>query len=519
MKLVSSHLAVKISIIITLFATVGCATVSRQRNVITEEGAEIPGTSSFALRIGGVSSVASGTNETVFIKSDRIARKYDVERFETVEEVVERKRFLSVAGVHPEYSVGNDLLFDPIMGTIMAFCSPVILPLIIIPAPGAPSSADSHTTYGQQVWHGVAWIGSGIIGILPLVCYDFGGVSETSTSRHHGRSADPGHKEVSVPSDAICGQIIDWRVSLDNGAKVGEGEMRWPDPIQLPYCDWVLQHPEAKELQLTLASKTIALTGNAQLSIPANLLDAVKRRWPDTERAPRVRANVLSTSLIGDDGKPLTVLRAGKSASLRVFVRNEASGSADTFAIKPIVSTSSDALQLKESGQIGVLRCGQTASLDIHLFAPLGTKDETTELRVRLVDVLQRECATTMTPLIIRHADVPELWIRTATLWPMPTGSSTHEIDLHIENRGSAPANNVRIELEKLPRGLTILEHPAPIASIPSNQGVHTRVPVRLSNSQGPVSLTVRASESLGLDPAQRHLTVVPADLDSRTGQ
>jgi len=220
----------------------GCGTVTPK--VEFKEGAEIKGTSRFELNVEGVSRQPSGMIENVQVLPGAVHRDYKVERWRKSWDVVERRRYLSVAGVHSsEYSVGSDIL-DLIRSPLLIIFGPLLLPV-------------------SDDWQGgVSQILSGVLSLLPFICHNGRGVNETVIKNEKRVQVEPVPKREPSSPQNLDGLRMDWVLSYPGGGGTREkGRIRWPEPISLSWVDMVIKEPEVSEWNLAWSSQEMNIKG------------------------------------------------------------------------------------------------------------------------------------------------------------------------------------------------------------------------------------------------------------------
>lgn len=494
--------------------TIGCSTISTRRESTIKEGRDIPGTERYGIHITNVVQTAEGLSEKLVLKSDGATRRVDVERFEESWDMVERARYLSVAGVNADYSFSNDLIVDPIWGGLMALVSPIILiPTLMLPTePGFP-------TYSERLVLVSRWIGTAVIGILPFInpCGDIDGVRETIRANDNRRRIEPSTRIETTRPDELSGKAVAWKIQLENGKEIGKGRIKWPEAIDIPLCKWVLANPAEHAFKLALASDTLDVSGAVDSSISFDLRDVVRRQWPDSTDAPQVRMSVESATLVGDDGKALAVLRAGTSTRIRVTVKNQLKESAPAYDIKPVLNFGSDLVQTKGESHVGLLRPGETSTCDVQLFAPAFAAGSEVQCRLGLIDLVGRRSPEVTIPLSIGRSERPALQIFLVTPMLSPKANSTNEITVVVRNRGQVPATRVMVDIRHLPPGCIVVGAPPVLDLIAANGQTSVAIPVRIGNISGRFQVNVEVSDSSDMDPIERQIfiTIMPSDADS----
>jgi hypothetical protein len=482
----------------------GCRSISVDHRSVVEYHDEVPCSVRYALVVDHLSSSSRGPDELVAMSASTAHREVQVRAVERTWDEVHRERFIALAGVHADYSLRYDLILEPVLGAAALLSSPVILLASLLPLsePGDPP------TIFQKSGGGLGVLAGFTLGMLPFVSYDGYGREETIRDDFQSIELEPATHSSAVMPDSIKGQRVDWSLRLSDGREVSAGNVCWPGPIVLPWCELVLQNPKAREFHIALTSSAMSVSGALSARLPVDLVSAVRRQWPDAASAPPMNARIQSVALVDGEGRHCAALRAGTSALVRIVADNTASGSPNAYAVTPVVMTTSDMIRVHSANTCESLAPGATTHLEIELSSPLYAPDADVPVRFALKDVFGRTSAPFDSQLRIVQADLPALQVFLVTAREPLRANSSNVLDVVIRNRGRAPASDVTVSLRDLPAGWSSRSEARHAGELAAGERWTTAMPIRVGETSGEVSITVMVSESLGVETVPRKVAI-----------
>lgn len=458
----------------------GCTTIRSTPGFEVVEGKEIRGSERFELAIRGIDSRPDGSRQQIRIQPDTIARTYDVEKWRKTWRDVERDRYLAVAGVHDNYDPGIDLIVDPF---IAAVCAVFWLPSAVV---ALEDGGDMFKAFS-----------AGVVSILPFMNMEK--VRETVVLDAEQRLVAPTNKRETVTSDRIQGRRIDWELSRA-GETVARNRVRWPEPLALDWCEWVLDQPAQTNFVLTLTSDELVVSGETRFRIGADLTDAVRRRWPDAADRPKLNVTP-AIRLLDDKKRPVDRLRAGDPGYLEIEARNGLLGPT-AYGLTTDLQTQGDVeLAADPVAAIPFVSARDTRTILVPLRIHLQAPDGTCRVQATLADVFGRKTAPATLSFPVVHRDLPDVQVFTAVIEPNESG--THALVITLRNAGAGTAEEVRVSLTGLPPGLSATRRDAVLPSIDSMERAAVTLPVSLSTDQVELPIQLEITERLGLPPVR----------------
>ncbi len=469
--------------LMAILFTNGCSTIQTTSRHEVNEGKEIKGTEQFELRIARLTEKPLNQQQKVLLEPEAVIRTYQVEQWRKSWNEVTRKRRLAVIGVHNDYNFGMDVFGDIFIGAFGAVFSPIALLM----------SPDDN---GEAL---VACL-SATLGILPFVSgISKGVVTETVDLDIEERLVKPVTKTEEVPSTRINNTRLDWTVLRPGVSDAETGRIRWPEPILLPWCDWVLDQPDKRIFNLTVSSEDITVSGQTKIRMEANLNDVVLRQWPNPVNRPKLGLS-LSSVLLDSAGKPLNKLRAGSQAILRLHLKNGVFSPA-AYALTPqITALSGPELRWGSPPVVDYVPARDSKSVDVPIQLPLDAPDGIIKLNLQCLDLFNRLTEPTVVELACAHTDLPQLQIFTTTIEPSEDGSG-RLLKVTLRNSGQGPADQVRVRLEQLPPGMRCDQAEQVVEHLDARARGTAIFPIVFTADAVEAPVTLRITESLGLAP------------------
>lgn len=451
------------------------------------EGPEIKGTERFEMGIKNIYRNASGVNESLTISPEYVTRHYKVEKWRKTWNEVDRKRFAAVAGVHDNYSFGMDIFGDFFAA---AFVGTIGTTIGILMSP---------VDDGEMFINGI----SAVVSVLPLVSY--GEKNEVVDLDIVEKKLDPVAKADGVSSSMLDGKRINWEILAQDASRKDKGKIKWPEKIEIPWCDWVLDDPSALYFDLGVDTDELDLKGTKRVRLNIDLKDAVTRKWPKAKDRPPFKTTVKSAEWVDAAGRPLKSLRAGSKAKLIVKISNPWFTNPSYLIQLQSSPVAGPQLELIGSPQLKALDSGSSATLQASVKVPLDAPSETSKINLMLVDAFDRTSPVFTMDTLCEKTDLPELGVYTVTLKPLPEskGNFTHELELVIRNSGAGEARQVTVSLENIPGTLSVASTSQTIESLkPFSRGAVT-FPAIASFAGDTVDfpLGIRLTEELEMDP------------------
>ena len=232
--------------ILLLILLAGCRTINSSDNSSDYRGADIPATEKYELVIADYGCVPSRDGQKIVIQPQEIKKSINVQMWRRSWQDVTRKRYLSVVGIHDDYSFMCDISSDLIAGCIIG---PLGLCIGILDLPLGET---------EIFMDGLA----AFVGILPGISYSVSAKTELVKKHYKEQKISPELKTSITSAAFIRGMVIDWELSDVSGFCFKSGHVKWPEPIVIPRSDWLSEKPQQSTLTLKVSSRDISLSGN-----------------------------------------------------------------------------------------------------------------------------------------------------------------------------------------------------------------------------------------------------------------
>lgn len=469
----------------------GCSTIQTTPMRKVSEGAEIPGTDKYEIRVSSLSASMQGPIDAVAIVPSSITRHYSVRQYEEQWNEVTRRRYVAVAGVDKQYHVFMDIFGDPLMGVIF-------LPIFTPALPFAIFSSDGRKDF-------IPPLAGGYVGLLPLVNWaPEPPINETVKQNIRKTSLQNIDKQVMASSDKLNGKAVKWKVyRVSDGYIKGVGQVKWPQPIGLPLCDWVLDDLLIPSLRIELSSDDLILSGTTTWNLDGetNLHTLAERRWPDPASRPAFHSEVQFVRWLDHYGNPLQVLKSGQKGAMEIQLCNlQRATPSYLLNIRGATNGGSAFISWADVPSVKYLPGNSSTNIRIPFRIPARLPEPASTVDMVAVDIFGRKTPACIVNMPLRQLDFPQFGIYTAVV---RSRGGKHELVLDVRNRGRGEANQVMVTLEQLPPGLAVEMTQQGIPRIPPYSRHQAVFPLAGALPVGiyELALRVQITEELELPP------------------
>lgn len=411
----------------------GCRTVSETRREDVVEKA-VGGSDVFMCKDVDVRSEALQDKERFQIRAEGV-HNYKIERNRVRWNEIKGERYYSVAGVHKEYNLKDDVVADPMYVVVAATLGNLTL---LVDALGGCVTGNF-----DEYKKGCAIVGGAYLCILPGISGegDFNRIKYVSTNNVSYEILDP--RIVSEPYDVK----LKVTACSARGKVMAETNFLSAGLIVVPVCDEVLKQSDSPSVSIKVEAGDARIEGTNSFTFTYDLETIVERKLAADPKpssyAPAAFA--LSAPKLESrrrDGR----LEAGMEGALALPVANTGTGDGYKVVVD-VVETTGD-VQVSKSKETLILRAGKAGLVDVPFSIPVQAQDGTSTVRLVATDALGRKSPPLTFEIPYAHRAMPKLMLTGAELIRSQSAADEYYVDVGIRNKGDGRAEKVGLSCD-----------------------------------------------------------------------
>jgi len=500
---------------VSLSLLTGCSTINvTPRSKITED-AMVPDSEYYEVSNVNIVSQADGLNEKFMVKADSVYRYYSVSQTEEKWDEVIRERYYAVAGIHDNYHIGWDLILEPVLTVVFIAGLPLFYGATCLAAVlGEPVTKDHiDWVFGMTK----ATVLSASVALVPgIMCTifrdDFDSESESveknrvivslGSKQHKEKVTDKTSAKINVIVKNGEGTVLkNSSLALGGGFSLGLETLLSNNANSNLIFQVFTQEPIRMAGGRTEFSFSYKPECLVQRMLAANSNPASYAPVGLTVSAPQIDDS--------DGGNGNGKLEAGEQGKIVLTISNSGPGDAYRVSVKP--ASLGGEVQLSTSDELILLHSGKASLVQVPFSIPLKAPSGESVIQFIAQDALGRQSPPFSVRLPYTHRELPELLISSVNLARSPNERDVYTLEVNVRNRGQGAAEKVKISVDGLPNGATLLDKEVLVNEIAalSRQTVPVRIRISEAAAGKIAKLKFSAAERLAVGDTTREVELL----------